>query len=134
MGLAKPRLVKTSEQKKGFCKVCETPLKGRQQAYCSKECWVRNTPGLMRRAVERRDKGICAGCGCQCRIRWMSRKTYTEQQLKDMPRWQADHIVPVVEGGGLCGIENYRTLCTLCHKKATRELVKRLKESRNGKA
>ena len=29
--------------------------------------------------------------------------------------WQADHIVPVYQGGGLCDLDNFRTLCTVCH-------------------
>jgi len=37
--------------------------------------------------------------------------------------WDADHIVPVVEGGGACGLDNYRTLCCPCHKAATRKLA-----------
>lgn len=41
--------------------------------------------------------------------------------------WAADHIVPVIEGGGECGIENIRTLCLGCHNEATRELRGRLK-------
>lgn len=44
--------------------------------------------------------------------------------------WQADHIIPVVEGGGECGLENYRTLCTPCHKLETKQLAKRRAESR----
>lgn len=127
----KPRLVKKGEHEKGFCKVCKTRLQGRQTSYCSQECWYRNTPSIMRRMVEKRDKGVCALCGCQCKHRWMSHKTYTDQQIRSMPRWQADHIIPVAEGGGLCGLDNYRTLCTTCHKKVTNELRKRLKESRN---
>jgi len=39
--------------------------------------------------------------------------------------WEADHIIAVIEGGGECPIENLRTLCTPCHKKATRELARR---------
>src|SRR5207248_244912 len=31
--------------------------------------------------------------------------------------WEADHIQAVAEGGGQCGLENYRTLCFICHKK-----------------
>jgi 5-methylcytosine-specific restriction enzyme A len=42
--------------------------------------------------------------------------------------WAADHIVPVVEGGGECGIENIRTLCLGCHASVTRELRGRLKQ------
>lgn len=34
--------------------------------------------------------------------------------------WEADHIVPVVEGGGCCGVDNYRTVCICCHKQVTR--------------
>jgi 5-methylcytosine-specific restriction endonuclease McrA len=30
--------------------------------------------------------------------------------------WDADHIVPVHQGGGECGLDNYRTLCYRCHK------------------
>lgn len=30
--------------------------------------------------------------------------------------WQADHIVPVYKGGGLCDLDNFRTLCTVCHQ------------------
>lgn len=30
--------------------------------------------------------------------------------------WQADHVIPVFRGGGLCRLDNLRTLCTLCHQ------------------
>lgn len=39
--------------------------------------------------------------------------------------WEADHIVPVIEGGGLTGIDNFRTLCLACHKRASAELAAR---------
>lgn len=44
--------------------------------------------------------------------------------------WDADHIVPVSEGGGLCGIDNYRTLCHPCHKTVTKDLQQRLTKRR----
>ena len=40
-------------------------------------------------------------------------------------RWEADHIRPVVEGGGSCGLDNLRTLCLPCHRRATAELAAR---------
>lgn len=40
--------------------------------------------------------------------------------------WDADHIVPVAEGGGACGLENLRTLCLRCHKEQTTALAGRL--------
>ena len=41
--------------------------------------------------------------------------------------WQVDHITPVAEGGGSCGLDNLRTLCTPCHKIETDRLHQRLK-------
>jgi hypothetical protein len=39
--------------------------------------------------------------------------------------WEADHVVAVSEGGGCCGLENYRTLCVPCHRRETGLLRKR---------
>jgi 5-methylcytosine-specific restriction endonuclease McrA len=44
--------------------------------------------------------------------------------------WDCDHIKPVIEGGGECGLENLRTLCVPCHKQVTRELRARLAKAR----
>jgi hypothetical protein len=41
--------------------------------------------------------------------------------------WQADHIHAVAEGGGACGLDNLRTLCTPCHLLETEKLRGRLK-------
>jgi 5-methylcytosine-specific restriction endonuclease McrA len=43
--------------------------------------------------------------------------------------WDADHIVPVVEGGGECDLANIRTLCLKCHRAATLELRQRRRGS-----
>ena len=45
----------------------------------------------------------------------------------DRSLWEAEHIIPVCEGGGMCGIENIKTLCQACHKAATKALRARLK-------
>ena len=108
---------------KYVCKVCGKPCPRRRTAYCSDECWHRNTPAIMRAKVFRRDHGVCAACG-------LDTKTLSLDKW-DVNRWEADHIVPVSEGGGLCGLEGYRTLCTgpgtnRCHGKASGELRKRL--------
>lgn len=44
--------------------------------------------------------------------------------------WEADHIVPVAEGGGSCQLENLRTLCRRCHAAETAALAKRRAEAR----
>jgi len=39
--------------------------------------------------------------------------------------WEMDHIRPVSEGGGLCGLDNLRTLCVPCHRDETADLARR---------
>jgi len=55
--------------------------------------------------------------------RWYSRRSH-------WGIWDADHTKPVVEGGGLCGLDGFRTLCCKCHRKESRRLQRRLKEQR----
>ena len=38
--------------------------------------------------------------------------------------WDADHIVPVAEGGGECDLANMRTLCLKCHRQVTKSLTR----------
>lgn len=40
--------------------------------------------------------------------------------------WEADHIKPVVFGGGESGLDNLRTLCVPCHRLETRKLRRAL--------
>jgi len=46
--------------------------------------------------------------------------------------WDADHIVPVCEGGGECDLDNYRTLCVPCHRRVTAGLARRRAAARRG--
>ena len=46
--------------------------------------------------------------------------------------WEADHTVPVMEGGGCCGLEGLRTLCWSCHAKETAKLAHRRAARRSG--
>lgn len=38
---------------------------------------------------------------------------------------EVDHIVPVSEGGGLCGLDNLRLICGRCHAAETKKLAAR---------
>lgn len=60
--------------------------------------------------------------------RWARAAGWPTDPCRDW--WEADHIVPVVEGGGCCGLENYRTLCVPCHKRETAALAKRRAQER----
>lgn len=40
---------------------------------------------------------------------------------KDRRVWEIDHIIPVAKGGGICGLDNFQTLCLGCHRRKTAE-------------
>jgi 5-methylcytosine-specific restriction protein A len=128
-----------------LCRFCETEVTPPKRTFCSKECvhnWKLRTSGsYVRYCLIKRDHGICALCG----INTLQLKKTGRAILKDYGReayWKfaksfnmpperkswfdADHIVPVVEGGGEADLSNYRTLCVPCHKAVTKQLQKRL--------
>jgi 5-methylcytosine-specific restriction endonuclease McrA len=103
---------------------------------------VRSDPGYLRDQVLKRDRGVCKSCrvntlvaaGILKRSRGATRQrllnywdleSYTGRSL-----WEADHITPVVEGGGECDLSNLRTLCLRCHRMATLGLRLRRAEAK----
>jgi 5-methylcytosine-specific restriction endonuclease McrA len=44
--------------------------------------------------------------------------------------WDADHILPVAEGGGECDLDNIRTLCLRCHRSVTQQLRERIRRAK----
>ncbi len=85
---------------------------------CVHEHCIRSQPDYARRCVWARDHGQCALCP----------KVASHRNAGD--EWQADHIVPVIEGGGSCGLDNLRTLCTGCHNQESAKLAARRAEAR----
>jgi 5-methylcytosine-specific restriction endonuclease McrA len=58
-------------------------------------------------------------------------KLFAEWQVRGRKTlWDADHVIPVTEGGGECELSNMRTLCLKCHRLRTAELLKRLRKAR----
>lgn len=137
------------------CRWCRGPIPKYRRTLCSDACVheisLRTSPGYVRQQVEARDRGVCAACGFPAgavhdllrrarRRSWKWWKALAEQFARagamsgygysDGHTWEADHIIPVSEGGGLCGLENYRTLCLRCHKKETAALKRRLADKR----
>jgi 5-methylcytosine-specific restriction enzyme A len=128
---------------RSLCRWCNLEVPKGRLTFCSDWCveeWkLRTDPGHLREKVLERDQGICAGCGIDCVAAWRQLKrlrgTARLKMAKDWgigtrPRkslWDADHVVPVVEGGGECDLANIRTLCLKCHRAATAELRLRLK-------
>ncbi len=126
-----------------LCRRCNKPVPKGRRTFCSQACvheWrLRTDPAYLRDAVFARDKGICAQCGIDTTIlrRDMKKLDYAARKkflkdygLKEGSRkslWDADHILPVAEGGGQCDLSNMRTLCLLCHRKVTAALLQRLR-------
>jgi 5-methylcytosine-specific restriction enzyme A len=54
------------------------------------------------------------------------------RHLRSLDRrlWEMDHTLPVVEGGGSCGLEGLRSLCYRCHRAETAKLARRRAERR----
>lgn len=108
-----------------ICRRCGGVVPKPRRTFCSPECvheWrLRTDPGYVRHMVYERDKGVCAVCHTDV-FEATGRKS---RWRRHGDLWQADHIVPVIEGGGECGIDNYRTLCTACHRRETAALAAR---------
>jgi 5-methylcytosine-specific restriction endonuclease McrA len=127
---------------RALCRWCALEVPARRRTFCSTWCvheWrLRSDPGYLREQVFTRDRGICALCSCDTsaayaelkRSRGARRQTllahFGLSVLNRRTLWDADHILPVVEGGGECDLENIRTLCLRCHRTATQELRARL--------
>jgi 5-methylcytosine-specific restriction endonuclease McrA len=100
---------------KGQCRYCgkqilrEDGTVNRRSTWhqeCFKEYQVIYWPKETRKAVWKRDRGLCAGCGTKCHIR----------------NWDLDHRQPLIEAKGRIEfwlLPNLQTLCPECHKKKT---------------
>ena len=145
-GWVKPSEIEHGANGRAICRWCRTEVPaGRRRTFCSERCvheWkLRTDPGYLRDKVFERDAGVCAACGVDTKkIRGDMRKLdYAARRkfLKDWglregsrkTLWDADHIVPVAEGGGQCDLSNMRTLCLRCHREATAALRLRLKKA-----
>lgn len=131
---------------RGLCRWCSLEVPPRRFTFCSDYCvheWkLRSQPAYLREQVFLRDKGVCTECGIDTvaearRLRYSrgaARSALLKRWgLKARTRkslWDADHIVPVTEGGGECDLQNIRTLCLICHRAATLALRARLRRSK----
>jgi 5-methylcytosine-specific restriction protein A len=111
-----------------ICRWCRGRVDLPRRTFCSDSCvheWkIRSSPWYVRQQIRKRDKGICQICGfnvVKAHREWTRSKPPAANRLARRawraarPRWEADHIVPVADGGGECGLENYRLLCRPCH-------------------
>jgi 5-methylcytosine-specific restriction endonuclease McrA len=128
------------ENGRALCRWCNLEVPQGRFTFCSEWCveeWrLRSNPAHLRERVFERDRGVCALCGRDCVAEWSHirrlrggarLKAHREWRLGGRKSlWDADHIVPVIEGGGECDLTNMRTLCLRCHRAHTAELRQRL--------
>ncbi|HZT38014.1 MAG TPA: HNH endonuclease signature motif containing protein [Bryobacteraceae bacterium] len=142
-GRVDPRTLAKGPNGRALCRWCNLETPPGRRTFCSEWCvkeWrLRTDSGYLREQAFERDRGVCALCGMDCvaelrrlkRLRGRQRQTaWAAWGLRPGQRaslWDADHIVPVAEGGGECDLSNIRTLCIRCHREATRELRARLR-------
>jgi 5-methylcytosine-specific restriction protein A len=142
-GFADRKALEKGANQRALCRWCSLEVPAGRFTFCSEYCvheWkLRTDSGYLREQVHQRDHGICAKCEVNTQAAYAELKRsggahrlklLAHWGLKRVSRkslWDADHIVPVVEGGGECDLANLRTLCLVCHRKQTLELRKRLR-------
>jgi 5-methylcytosine-specific restriction endonuclease McrA len=142
-GRVQPAKLERGAAGRPLCRWCRVEIPSGRRTFCSDACvhdWkLRTDPGYLREQVMKRDAGVCAQCGLDtlalrrdmrrldfaARRRFLKEWGLTEKSRKSL--WDADHILPVAEGGGQCDLANMRTLCLKCHRNATTELRARLR-------
>jgi len=141
-GFADRATLKKGQNGSPLCRWCGLEVPSRRFTFCSDWCvheWrLRTDAGYLRDQVFQRDRGICAICRADSGAAYIElkrsrgahrQKLLAHWGLKRLNRrtlWDADHILPVAEGGGECDLDNIRTLCLVCHRRQTRELRIRL--------
>ena len=158
-GWVNPKKLPKGPNGRALCRECKTEVPPNRKTFCSRECvaaWrIKSDPTYVRQQAFARDHGVCAICGLDTQqLERVLLAYYAESgkeaalklaasvgfkvrfyaarygRIKIRSLHEIDHIVPVAEGGGLCSLDQMRTLCTRCHKKVTAELMARLAKKR----
>jgi hypothetical protein len=139
-----------------FCLAVHMPVV--DSPFCGERCAAgyaaAATPSSARRQLFEREMGVCQQCGFNChaffqRVQALPSEQARMQALMSSPYstdsgrlrrmlthpkegdfWEADHIVPVAEGGGESDLTNFQTLCTPCHARKTKEQERRAAQAR----
>lgn len=98
----------------GFCACgCGNQLSKARRKWYSDKCRdmafitfaiIKGDTTIIRQQLFQIDMGACRMCS----------------EITD--NWQADHILPVIEGGAACDLSNFQTLCIKCHTEKTYKL------------
>lgn len=131
----KGRYPKQSQKKK--CRGCGGDVPKGRISWCSRLCYNRYCPQMVKIAIRRRDNHVCQICKKD--IRELVKEHFKlkpecsvlspeyRNWMKEYPNEEYDHIIPFSEGGRTI-IENMRTVCSQCHKNRTKEWHKSRKQ------
>ena len=145
---------KLPERDKPRCRLCDDPVEWPKRSWCSEECseayYLVVSGAFVREKAFERDHGVCASCGLDTesvrrRVQSLPRDARRAAVVELIglgfngypaaynPRlyslWDADHIVPLAEGGSY-RLDNVQTLCVPCHKEKTAEQAARKAKQR----
>ena len=121
---------------RGICALCGVDTQHAKRLVCLVECLVRNrfsrwrhedfreTSGRRERFARTVERALVDQI--RERLNW--------PKWRPAKEWEADHVVPVAEGGGGCGLDGVRTLCRACHGRETGALRRRLNARRRAEA
>ena len=110
-----------------ICRQCGEVLPRGRYAYCGEMCareyLIRADPDFAGLEFRRRYGTHCTGCGLDEEVALGAYQaalalligTAAEGLLLPWESFALDHIRPVADGGGECGLENYRLMCRRCH-------------------
>ncbi len=145
-GRVKPETLPKGVDGRTLCRWCSLQVPRGRRTFCSDDCvhqWrLRTNAGYLREQVLARDHGVCARCTVDTLAAYRQlRRAKGErrrellaiwglQRLGRRSLWDADHVLPVAEGGGECDLANLRTLCLHCHRIMTAGLRARLAKKR----
>ncbi|XP_039198296.1 DNA annealing helicase and endonuclease ZRANB3 isoform X1 [Crotalus tigris] len=115
---------------------------------CQEDFFFYTNNSYLRTKVFEIEHGVCQLCGLNAQELYLCVRDAPKSQRKDLLEkswmsklplkqlneiilnpaeghfWQVDHIKPVFSGGGQCTLENFQTLCTVCHKERTAKQAK----------
>uniref|UniRef100_A0A670Z5Q6 Zinc finger RANBP2-type containing 3 n=1 Tax=Pseudonaja textilis TaxID=8673 RepID=A0A670Z5Q6_PSETE len=115
---------------------------------CQEDFFFYTNNSYLRTKVFEIEHGVCQLCGWNAQELYLCLRDAPRSQRKDLLEkscmsklpfkqlneiilnpteghfWQVDHIKPVFSGGGQCTLENFQTLCTVCHKERTAKQAK----------
>ena len=117
----------------GVCAICHLDGRALMKELEKLDDYVQDRPFKYQRAYDY-EGAVLQNARLLARLNELHISVHRYLHRKHQGIWDADHVVAVVEGGGECDLDNYRTLCLSCHHVATTALRRRRARAKKGQA